>query len=250
VLPTVLDRVRCDVVEAKYSLHASPRSQCDPLQLGISVGNLQRATTGTLGLCVRDTHSGKQGFISNWHVLCGSPDARAGESISQPGPLHQGTQAARIAGVLERWAPLDAGCDAALALLLDGLAETQSLYGSAAVVVGTETPGLATHVIKFGVTSLLTHGLIDGVDGSYRIDYSSYGDTVRWIDGMRIVSDPDHPDADISLAGDSGSAWVDAASREVVALHFAGEDGLGPTADYALAQPIQRVLELLDVRLL
>jgi hypothetical protein len=247
VLPTALDDMRCDVVEAKYSLHGSPRSQCDPLQLGVSVGNAQRSTTGTMGPCVRDRHSGKQGFISNWHVLCGSPNARAGEAISQPGPMHQGTQAARIAGILERWAPLDAGCDAAVALLVEGVAENQSMFDSSMAIAGTEVPRLGTHLIKFGVTSLLTHGFVDGVDGSFRIDYSSYGDTTRWIDGLRIVVDPDHPDADISLAGDSGSAWVDAETREIVALHFAGEDGLGPTAEYALAQPIQRVLNILDV---
>lgn len=47
----------------------------------------------------------------------------------------------------------------------------------------------------------------------------------------------------------TGAAGVKADDGEAVALHFAGEDGLGPTAEYALAQPVGRVLEPLDVRL-
>ena len=247
VLPTKFRNSRCDVIEAMYSLHASPRAQCDPLQLGVSVGNVQRLTTGTMGPCVRDHLSGKAGFISNWHVLCGAPDARAGEPISQPGPADLGSQPARIVGALERWAPLDAGCDAALVLLAEGISEHQSIFGSAVAVSGIATSRLGMHVMKFGVTSLLTRGLVDGIGGSFRIDYSNFGDTIRWIDGIRIIADPDKPDPEVSLAGDSGAAWVDAKTRAFVALHFAGEDGLGPTADYALAQPIQRVLKLLDV---
>jgi len=249
VLPSELDDVRCDVVEARYSLHGNPREQCDPLQLGVSVGNVQRFTTGTMGYCVRDRYSGRPGFVSNWHVLCGSPDARASEPISQPGPMHQGTSPARIAATVERFTALDVGCDAALALLVPGVEQGQSLFENGLGISGSELPRLGTHLLKFGATSLLTHGLIDGVDGSYQVDYSAFGDTKRWIDGIRIVVDPAHPEPEISLAGDSGAAWVNPETRKAVAMHFGGEDGLGPTAEYALALPIRRVLELLDLEL-
>jgi hypothetical protein len=246
VLPRAIDAFRCDVLEARYSLHASPRGPCDPLQPGVSVGNLEQATTGTMGLCVRDQHAGALGFVSNWHVLCGSPAAKAGQSISQPGPLHLGTGAPRVVGVLERWAPLDLGCDAALALLAAGVAANQVLFENQLTVTGLEPPRTGMKVVKYGATSLLTHGMVDGVSGAYEMDYSGYGDTKRWIDGLRIVADPDTPESEISLAGDSGAVWVSPVTGKAVALHFAGEDGLGPTAEYALAQPLHRVLELLD----
>jgi hypothetical protein len=249
VLPEKMEGYRCDVVEARYSLHASPRAVCDPLQLGVSVGNLQRGTTGTMGLWARDLLTGATGIISNWHVLCGSPEAKAGEPISQPGPMHLGTQPGRVAAVLERWSNLDTGCDAALALLSPGITANQSLFESPLTVSGVEKPRVGMKVVKYGAISFLTHGMVDGIGGAFQIDYSSYGDTTRWIDGLRIVVDPEIPEDEISLGGDSGAAWVSTTTGKAVALHFAGEDGLGPTAEYALAQPLDRVLKLLDADL-
>jgi hypothetical protein len=249
VIPSRMADLRCDVVEACYSLQGNPRAVCDPIQPGVSVGNLQHATTGTMGLAVRDRQSQMNGMLSNWHVLCGSRDAKAGEQISQPGPLHLGTQPARVAAVLERWLQLDLGCDAALALLAPGIVTNQSLFDSRIAVTGIESPRVGMRLEKFGAVSLLTHGIIDGVEGSYQVDYAEYGDQSRWMDGFRIVADSSQPESDVSLAGDSGAVWIDRDTRKAVALHFAGEDGLGPTANYALAQPILRILTLLDVDL-
>jgi hypothetical protein len=150
---------------------------------------------------------------------------------------------------LERWVPLDTGCDAALALLDAGIAVRQTLFDSQIVIRGTEKPRLGMRVVKYGAVSALTHGMIDGIGGAYQVDYSAYGDTIRWIDGLRVVVDPDAPQAEISLAGDSGAVWVNPSNGKAVALHFAGEDGLGPTSDYALGQPLPRVLELLDAKI-
>lgn len=249
ILPSKVHDFRSDVVEASYSLHASARQICDPIQPGVSIGNLQRATTGTVGLGVRDRHAGGNAVLSNWHVLCGSPDAKAGEQICQPGPLHLGTRTASVVASLERWAQLDVGCDAALALMGPGISIQQTLFDTKITISGSERPGLNMKLVKYGVVSGLTHGMTDGIGGAYKVDYSSYGDTLRWIDGIRIVVDPDAPEKEISLAGDSGAVWVNPVTGKAVALHFAGEDGLGPTAEYALAQPLQRVLDLLDADL-
>ena len=104
-------------------------------------------------------------------------------------------------------------------------------------------------LVKYGVTSGLTHAIVDGVDGGYQVDYSYYGDTKRWMDGIHLVRDGDHSEKEISLAGDSGAVWINEDSGKAVALHFAGEDGLGPTAEYALAHPLGRVLDLLEAEL-
>jgi hypothetical protein len=152
-----------------------------------------------------------------------------------------------MVATLERWINLDAGCDAALALLAAGASGAARLFGSDISIMGTEMPRPGLRVVKFGAVSLLTHGVIDGVGGAYAMDYSQYGDTIRWIDGLRIAVDPAAPEPEISLAGDSGAVWVNPETSKAVALHFGGEDGLGPTAEYALAQPLRRLLELLDV---
>lgn len=249
VLPATVGDIRSDVLEVTYALHASARDFCDPIQPGVSVGNLQRTTTGTMGLEVSDSHTGRAGLLSNWHVLCGSPAAKSGEQICQPGPQHSGSQPPRVIAILERWAPLDAGCDAGLALLEAGVAVRQTLFDSQITVSGMEKARLGMKLLKYGVGSGLTHGMIDGIGGAYRVPYSAYGDTDRWIDGLRIVADPDVPQNEVSLTGDSGAVWVNPSNGKAVALHFAGEDGPGPTADYALAQPLQRVVDLLDVEI-
>jgi hypothetical protein len=69
------------------------------------------------------------------------------------------------------------------------------------------------------------------------------------MDGIHIILDPDHPSPEISMEGDSGAAWIDQKTGVAVALQFAGEDGLGPTAEYALAHPISRVFQLLNLRI-
>lgn len=247
VLPKKQDSFRCDVVEASYGLHGDPRSQCNPVEPGISVGNLTSLKTGTLGMFVKDPTSQKTALLSNWHVLCGSQNAKAGDEISQPGPQHAGTMTPRIVGALERWVTLDTGCDAAIALLSDAVAMDQKIFDQQNVIQGMEAPQVGMKVMKYGVTSHLTHGMVDGIGGSFEIDYSDYGDTKRWIDGIRIVTDPDIPELEVSLAGDSGSVWINRVTNKAVGLHFAGEDGLGPTADYALAQPMPRVFSLLGV---
>lgn len=249
VLPKKIDAVRCDVVRARYGLAASPRAVCDPVQIGVSLGNIEHTSTGTLGLIARDNHTSGIALVSNWHVLCGSTSAKVGDRISQPGPLHLGSQPPRIAGRLERWLDLNVGIDAAIALIHNRVHWKDEVFGPPMSIAGTQAATIGMHLVKYGAVSGLTHGYVDGIAGSYRLDYSTYGDTTRWMDGIRLVEDPDHPEAEISLAGDSGALWFDAASGHAVALHFAGEDGLGPTSEYALAYPIARVMDLLDVSL-
>jgi hypothetical protein len=197
---------------------------------------------------VRDGLTGASGLLSNWHVLCGSKQAAAGDKISQPGPDHQGTQPTRVVAALERWAPLDVGIDAAMALLAPGIGISSTIFEQTLHVNGIVPPKNGMAVLKYGVTSGLTRGIVDGIEGSYRMNYSAYGDTERWMDGLRIVVDPNNPQNEISLSGDSGAIWVEQQSGRAVALHFAGEDGLGPTAEYALAHPIGRVLDLLGIQ--
>ncbi|KQP12068.1 hypothetical protein ASF45_32195 [Pseudorhodoferax sp. Leaf265] len=247
VLPTSVDGLPCDVIQASYDLLSSPQAICNPVQLGVSVGNLQRGSTGTVGLIVRDMVSGKPVILSNWHVLCGNVQARAGDVLVQPGPHHIGNAAPRPVAHLTRWLPLSTGYDAAIGILDPATNATNNLFGTAVAVKGAAPPRTGMSLIKFGALTRATHGVVDGVNGSYVLDYSGRGDAARQMDGVMIRRDARFPEAEISLEGDSGAIWVDSKNR-AVALLFAGEDGVGPTAEYALAHSIDRVFSLLQLQ--
>jgi hypothetical protein len=245
LLPEKIDGIPCDVIEAAYEPHASPTEAVDPVQPGVSIGNVTRQSTGTLGAFVRDTASGRPCVLSNWHVLSGSTQAVEGDSISQPGPRHLGNLAPRPVARLLRWSDLSHGIDAALAVLDPSFALDPSPFGLAKAAAGVTEPAVGMKVVKSGVITGVTHAIVDGIEGSFPMNYTAFGDTKRWMDGIHLVVDPAAPAAEISLAGDSGAVWIDVATNLAVGLHFAGEDGLGPLAEYALAHPLPRVLDML-----
>ena len=247
LLPDKINGLPCDVIEAAYEPHASPVEAFDPIQPGISIGNVVRQSTGSLGAFVRDIATGQPCLLSNWHVLCGSTQAVGGEQISQPGPRHLGSHPPRFVASLLRWSDLSHGIDAALAVLDQGVAFQTLPFQLAASATDVGEPTVGMRVVKSAVVTGVTHGIVDGVEGSFPMNYAAYGDTNRWMDGIRLVVDPNAPSDEISLGGDSGAIWIDAATNRAIGLHFAGEDGLGPLAEYALAHPLPRVLNSLNV---
>jgi endonuclease G len=200
-------------------------------------------------MIVMDSKTGDPCILSNWHVLAASTAALMGDEIIQPGPgnLNPSDPPTKV-GELLRWTNLDHGYDAAIARIIDGFTFSNHNQDANVQLVSAVEPTLGMRLVKSGLSSHFTHAIVDGVDGSYPIDYSNYGDTTRWMDGIHLVPDPSSKDEEISLDGDSGSVWFENDTGCVVALNFSGEDGLGPLAEYALAHRIPRVLELLDVR--
>ena len=254
LLPKKILGYPCDVIQAKYSPQAdqapNPHSEFDPIRPGISVGNVQRTTTGTLGAIVRDIRSGGGAcMLSNWHVLCASTKCAPGEPISQPGPFDSGANAARVVGKLIRWANLSHGYDCAIGSIDNAVHSMPEPLSISINLARVAEPALHMKVVKSGISSGVTHAVVDGLHGSYKMDYTAFGDTVRFMDGIHLVADQDYLDQDISLDGDSGSVWIDASTSSAVALHFAGEEGLGPLADYAVAHPLSRVFEILNITL-
>jgi hypothetical protein len=182
-------------------------------------------------------------------VLCAAADSAAGEPISQPGPFDAGANPARVIAKLLRWANLAHGCDAAIAELAQETRFAAEPFGLDLIAATVAEPQMHMKVIKSGLSSGVTHAIVDGLHGSYSMDYSALGDQVRFMDGIHLVTDPDHADQDISLEGDSGAVWLDPLTKSAVALHFAGEDGLGPLANYALAHSLSQVMKLLNITL-
>ena len=254
LLPRKIMGFACDVIQAKYCPHAdtppNPHSTFDPIRPGISIGNLLRTTTGTLGAIVRDRmNGGAVCVLSNWHVLCASTQCAPGEQISQPGSFDLGSNPPRVVAKLLRWINLAHGCDAAITSIDGGVHAMDQPLGIGIEFAQVAEPQMHMKLAKSGLSSGVTHAIVDGLHGSYQMDYSTYGDAKRFMDGIRLVTDPNYLEPEVSLDGDSGAVWVDSETRSAVALHFAGEDGMGPLADYAVAHPLSRVLQLLDVEL-
>ena len=247
-LPNMIDGVEVDVLGVGYTPHVgSPRAPHNPLQPGISIGSRKQQTTGTLGPIVRDLSTKNLCLLSNWHVLCGGPEARSNDEITQPGPMD--FQDPPTVALLDRWLRLGEQYDAALARLAPGGHAEEQLFDTTFKPTATKAPALGMRLVKSGAVSGVTQAMIDGVSGSYRLDYTSYGDGPQWMEGFRLVPDLALPPGAISLPGDSGSLWIDSADGVAVGLHFAGEDNISPLNNYALAHPIQDVFVRLNVTL-
>jgi hypothetical protein len=247
-LPNMIEGVEVDVLGVGYTPHVgSPRAPHDPLQPGISIGSRNQMTTGTLGPIVRDLSTQNLCLLSNWHVLCGGPEARPNDEITQPGPMD--FQNAPTVALLDRWLRLGEQYDAALARLAPGGHTEEQLFDTTFKPTSTKAPAIGMRLVKSGAVSGVTQAMIDGINGSYRLDYTSYGDGPQWMEGFRLVPDPALPPGPISLPGDSGSLWIDNADGVAVGLHFAGEDDISPLNNYALAHPIQDVFVRLNVTL-
>lgn len=249
IFPKSLYGLRVDVVQAIYSVESSPQLESNPIQPGVSIGNYNRGTTGTLGLFVRDLHTGQPAILSNWHVLYGSRRANSKDQIIQPGSLHLGDNPPRIIGRPIRRLPLSHGMDAAIALLNPGINIDDNLFNMAIKISGIGNVIQGASIAKYGAMTRITHGIVDGHEGPFQIDYSAMGDELRSMNGIRIRLDSQFQEPVISREGDSGAVWFDSQGR-AVALHFGGELGTGPTGKYSLAHPIAEVFDLLEIGLL
>ena len=249
VLPRQIAGIDVDVLESRYRPHAAdPRAAQPALSPGLSIGNVTTSETGTLGALVKDA-AGTAWLLSHWHVLVGGPEAAPGDVISQPGPMHLGANPARPVAILDRSLAPSEQLDAALARIDPGIAMDPTVFNLGLKPGSVSAPVLGARLTKSGAVSGVTKAMVDGVGGSYQLDYSGFGLGPLWMRGFRLVRDPASAESSISETGDSGALWVDAALDTAVGLHFAGEDDDTPLNDYALAHSLDEVLARLNVRL-
>src|SRR5262249_29490881 len=128
LLPRKIANIGVDVLESAYRPHhGDPRAQQPALSPGLSIGNLSNGQTGTLGALVQ-APDGKQYLLSNWHVLAGSSEAKAGDQIVQPGPMHLGSNLAHQVATLDRSLSPYEQLDAALGLINGGVPIDRSIF--------------------------------------------------------------------------------------------------------------------------
>lgn len=244
-----------DVLERDFERHAetvSPETKderkrrLEPIMPGVSIGNVN-TTAGTLGCVVRESASGQLRLLSNWHVFNGAT-GKLGDSIVQPGPYDDNRTKRNECGRLVR-SFLGLAGDCAIASIVRRRVRPEIL-GLGVTVRRLGDPQLGDRVVKSGRTTAATYGLVTRVHTITKLDYDHLGQ--QEIGGFEIGPDDKNPaeHGEISMGGDSGSAWM-AVSREgkpqdmMLGLHFAGETA-EPT-EFALACYASSVFEKLEI---
>ncbi len=258
-IPTELEangiRFDTDVVERSFEKHPvaqtpaakSVRKQrIDPIMPGVSIGHI-RSTAGTLGCLVADSASGELRLLSNWHVLNGETGA-IGDEIVQPGPYDDNRVDQDVCGNLVR-SFLGLAGDCAIASIRDRKA-TEDILDLGVAVRQIGDPELGDKVMKSGRTTAVTHALVTRVHTITKLDYGSRGE--QQIGGFELGLDAKYPpgNGEISMGGDSGSAWMATNQRGdatdmMLGLHFAGET-VEP-AEYAVACYASSVFAKLEI---
>jgi hypothetical protein len=200
----------------------NPRKRLRPAQPGCSVGFRDPGDAfvmaGTFGALVEDDDG--QYVLSNNHVLANENALPAGAAIFQPGLLDNGDPDTDQIAELTRFVELKTGetnkVDGAVARALKpSLVRRDILFIGAPA--GTATAEVDMVVHKFGRTTGYRAGRVSSVEFDVKIPYDIGVVTfenqiaVRGLNGQRF-----------SDQGDSGSAIVVRATRQVVGLLFGG----------------------------
>lgn len=244
-----------DVVERDFKTHpvavateAKPdrKQRLDPMKPGVSIGNVG-STAGTLGCLVQERSGGEKRILSNWHVLQGEK-GKLGDPVAQPGPYDDNRVSDNVCGKLMR-SFLGLAGDCAIASI-EGRSAAEELLDLGIPVRQVGEPELRDRVVKSGRTTGVTYGIVTRVHTITKLSYGDAGE--HEIGGFEIGPDPDHPaeNGEISMGGDSGSAWMATrakgeATEMMLGLHFAGET-VEP-AEYALACYAPSVFEKLEI---
>jgi hypothetical protein len=233
-------------VEKRASLWQQQRQR--PLLIGSSVGHV-KVTAGTLGCFVKLRAGGGLCILSNNHVLANENRAKKGDIIVQPGIFDGGDQIKDAVAALHSFVRLNKAAkntlDCAIASLDANIpSDLAKLKGDSKLAgLADALANNLTEVFKIGRTTGLTRGKItafevDNVVVGYDIGALTFDNQIE------IEGDGNAP---FSAGGDSGSLILSADCRGT-ALLFAGSDQGGARGQgLTYANPLQAVLDALQV---
>ncbi len=220
-----------------------------PLRPGISIAH-QDVTAGTLGGFVTAAENPSVYVLSNYHVLAGSPAARAGDAVLQPGPADGGRLPRDQVGALAAFVPLTAGetavVDAAVARLENPDIDPTYPVGRLAGWVEVEGDDA---VQKVGRTTGVTDGRVSAIElDNVTVGYGPELGQVQFDNQIEVESAGARP---FSQGGDSGSVVYRPDDRRAVGLLFAGSETGGQNGTgLTYLNPIEEVLTALGVTLM
>jgi hypothetical protein len=239
------------------------QAETDPLRIGSSISPVTSASAGTLGCFCRGLEDGRDGILSNNHVLAETNAAAPGTAIVQPGRLDGGLAQADVIAELARFVPIRFGglpnaVDAALAAMVDhGRAvDRNGLYDCSGPTTRLLSlrpaeavpPTLGMRVQKTGRTTCHTAGRVRAVNvNNFMVDYREAG-TARF-DGQVLIEMAMNPARPFSRPGDSGSLIVDEAGRPAALLFSGSQSGGAGNLGITGANPISLVIAQLGVEL-
>lgn len=226
-----------------------------PLRIGSSISDIQTSfiSAGTLGCFVSGRKSPHYlGMLTNNHVIADENGNSSGDPVIQQGTLDGGSRSANLVGELWRYIKLRKNAtntvDAALGAIYDDVdidALTIGTLGDLKGIGNVRTLPQRAVVHKVGRTTGQTRGRvtafdIDNVLVDYGIGEVSFNGQIE-VEGTGNKA--------FSASGDSGSMIVDS-QRRAIGLLFAGGDVGGSNGKgLTYANPIDTVLDALDVDL-
>ena len=242
-IPGRFGEFETDVIESRYAPHwganrGARSGRLPVLRGGASISTEWQQGRGTLGGLVADRATGERMILSNWHVLVGDWGARPGQRILQPGRMDGGTARDAVARLARD--AIARNLDAAVASLTGARPLINEQWGLGPVT-GAAPAALGRTVFKSGCSTEITFGRVTEIESILRM---RYGRLTRLI-GRVLVIEPRSPRELVSSGGDSGAWWLDAATRQAVALHFAGSDA----PERALAMQMPAVLDALGIEI-
>ncbi|MFI6148723.1 hypothetical protein [Streptomyces sp. NPDC051109] len=250
-VPAELGGFVTDVVERDYELQVASRPvdmtaladtrHVSTLKGGVSMGPSRSIDgsifAGTLGAIVIDKATQAKAALTNFHVACVDSTFQIGDRMVQPSLIDTGVAPQGEFGALLR-ATLSEGVDGALISIDPGKA-TSCEVDEIGPVRGTKKAELGMVVRKRGRTTGLTHGSVDGVSGTVRVNYGPGLGFHTLKNQVSITADASQ-NSIFSDHGDSGSVIVDSHGF-VVGLLFAG------SGSSTSANPIATVLSELNI---
>jgi hypothetical protein len=230
-------------------LHAADARYDRPLMCGVSVGLAGVFEIGTIG-CLVATKSNDLCILSNNHVLAnsnGDANPRAsqlGQQVLQPGQTSRGLMPDDVIGELHDFVRLKSSgsnlVDAALALTSFALVNPKHVSYTLNPTPVQAAIGMT--VAKHGMMSGSTVGMVTDIGvGGLQVPYAGLGSVS--FDNQIVVRGVSG--APFSSAGDSGSLIVTLATKQPVALLFAG--GQDQTGFVTYANSIGDVMDALSI---
>ncbi len=216
-----------------------------PVPIGVSTGNIGECSAGTISARVKDG-AGRFYALSNNHVYALENNAPRGSEVLQPGLYDTGCafKGNNVIGTLYDFVPISFNSgtntvDAAIA------SSSTAQLGKATPAGGYGVPNhitaaayLGQPVQKYGRTTSLTAGAVNGINATVAVSYGGSG-SATFVDQIFVGSSKP-----FIKAGDSGSLLVTNNSQAYpVGLLFAGNS----SGTFAIANRIDNVLSSFGV---